>query len=66
MQTTREKKEAGIPYLSRIPGLGKLFMQERDISKKSELVILLRPQVVNADQWKDDYDILLERFPELK
>ena len=66
MQTTREKKEAGIPYLSRIPGVGKLFMQERDISKKSELVILLRPQVVNADQWKEDYEILMERFPELK
>lgn len=66
MQTSREKKEAGIPYLSRIPGVGKLFMQERDINKKSELVILLRPQVVNADQWKDDYEILLERYPGLQ
>lgn len=66
MQTSREKKDAGIPYLSRIPGLGKLFKQERDISKKSELVILLRPQVVNSEQWKDDYEILLERFPGLQ
>lgn len=65
MQTSNEKKEAGVPYLKNIPGIGKLFQQERDINKKSELVILLKPQVVNADQWKDDYDILLERFPNL-
>lgn len=65
MQTTKEKKEAGVPWLKDIPGLGKLFMQERDINKKSELVILLKPQVVNADQWKDDYELLQERFPNL-
>ncbi|MCG8673100.1 MAG: pilus (MSHA type) biogenesis protein MshL [Pseudomonadales bacterium] len=65
MQTTNEKKDAGVPYISNIPGVGKLFKQERDINKKSELVILLKPQVVDTDQWKDDYEILMERFPNL-
>ncbi|PIE41057.1 MAG: pilus (MSHA type) biogenesis protein MshL [Gammaproteobacteria bacterium] len=65
MQTKQETKTAGIPLLKDLPGLGRLFQQERDISKKSELVILLKPQVVDSDQWKDDYDMLLERFPNL-
>ncbi|PIE44073.1 MAG: pilus (MSHA type) biogenesis protein MshL [Gammaproteobacteria bacterium] len=65
MQTSQEKKEAGVPLLKDLPGLGKLFQQERDVSKKSELVILLKPTVVDADQWKEDYDILLDRFPNL-
>lgn len=65
MQSSKEKKKSGVPYLWKIPGVGKLFMQERDVNKKSELVILLRPQVIDHDQWQEDYELLLERFPNL-
>ena len=50
-ESTRNEK-AGIPGLSRIPGVGMLFRQQRDSSTKSELVILLRPQVVqDSSDW---------------
>lgn len=50
-ESTRNEK-AGIPGLSRIPGLGALFRQQRDSNTKSELIILLRPQVVqDSSAW---------------
>jgi MSHA biogenesis protein MshL len=50
-ETTRNEK-AGVPWLGRIPGLGMMFRQQRDADTKSELVILLRPQVVrNSSDW---------------
>jgi MSHA biogenesis protein MshL len=50
-ETTRNEK-AGVPWLGRIPGLGMMFRQQRDADTKSELVILLRPQVVrNSGDW---------------
>ena len=39
--------KSGIPYLSKIPGLGALFRNTRTSKSREELVILLRP-VVNA------------------
>ncbi|MCA1797478.1 MAG: pilus (MSHA type) biogenesis protein MshL [Geobacteraceae bacterium] len=50
-EETRNEK-AGVPWLGRIPGVGALFRQQRDSDTKSELVILLRPQVVqNSADW---------------
>jgi MSHA biogenesis protein MshL len=50
-EATRNEK-AGVPWLGRIPGLGMLFRQQRDADTKSELVILLRPQVVrDSSDW---------------
>lgn len=45
--------EATVPWLSRIPGAGALFAQKRKSTKKSELVILLKPMIVGSDSWSD-------------
>ena len=37
--------KSGIPYLSKIPGLGSLFRSTRSTKSRDELVILLRPVV---------------------
>jgi len=54
MQDNSSELEARTPFLGDIPYLGKLFQQEKDMSRKSELVILLRPIVVGAGTW-DEY-----------
>ena len=54
MKNKLVKKEAGTPLLSDIPILGALFKHKVDSEVKSELVILLRPIVVEDDnQWAD-------------
>lgn len=48
------KDSAGVPFLARIPYLGWLFSQRQGQTRKSELVILLRPRVVKEDTWRRD------------
>lgn len=48
MQDTTEKKTDGIPYLSRLPGIGNLFSYRDDEVTKSELVLFLRPTVIRG------------------
>ena len=45
IQDSIDLNDSGIPYLTRVPGLGRLFTYTDNKSKKSELVIFLRPQV---------------------
>lgn len=47
MQNERESEKDGIPGLSRIPKLGNLFSYTRDSMVKSELVIFLKPTIIN-------------------
>ncbi|MGC6425896.1 MAG: secretin N-terminal domain-containing protein [Akkermansiaceae bacterium] len=42
------KTRDGLPIISRIPGLGKLLGNSSDGKSRSELVILLRPQIINT------------------
>jgi type II secretion system protein D len=44
------KSDTGIPYLSRIPGLGMLFRNTSRENNRSELIILMCPQVVNTPE----------------
>ncbi len=39
----------GVPVLGRVPGLKRLFGSSRELETKTELVILLRPIVVDDD-----------------
>lgn len=57
MQENTTKDEAGVPLLGKIPGLGALFRHTKARSNKSELVILLRPQVVGGPE---DWEAALE------
>jgi len=54
MQNQVSQEEAGIPFLKDIPILGALFRHSKQSSVKSELVILLKPIVINnAADWQD-------------
>ena len=46
MQTTTVEEWAGSPGLDRIPFLGSLFRHQRDVTRKNELVILLRATAI--------------------
>jgi MSHA biogenesis protein MshL len=52
MQNLSSNKTAGIPLLGQVPGLGSLFRHNQVTSRKSELVILLRPVVVGDGTWE--------------
>ena len=43
-----ENSQSGIPVLSRIPGLGRLFSTTRTESVREELVIFITPRIVNG------------------
>jgi len=49
MQNSSRKQTFATPVLGRIPGVGKLFRTERNVESKTELVILLKPIVVDND-----------------
>ena len=52
MRTTRNLADYRVPLLGDIPGLGNLFKSQRRQEVHTELVILLRPVVVESDeQW---------------
>ncbi len=51
MRNTRRRQDFRTPFLGAIPGLGNLFKSQRNLDKKTELVILLRPLVVDDKQW---------------
>jgi MSHA biogenesis protein MshL len=55
MQESSRDDRFGVPILSRLPLIGFLFRQTRTSSRKSELVILLKPIVVESDeQWAEE------------
>ena len=49
MQESTELLRASTPVLGDIPGIGRLFQHNREVTRKTELVILLRPVVVDHD-----------------
>ena len=51
MRQTRKDQDYKTPFLGDIPGLGRLFRSERNQTSTTELVILLRPLVVNDGDW---------------
>ncbi len=67
MKESSRNIKAGIPVLSQIPGLGMLFRQQKDTSRKSELVILLRPQVVeDSEDWNKELSLTRDRIKHMK
>ena len=56
MQDRNDETDAKTPTLGDLPGIGALFRHKRDITTKSELVIVLRPIVIESDQqWADAF-----------
>jgi MSHA biogenesis protein MshL len=51
LKSSENKQRANIPWLDKIPLIGNLFQQRSFVGTKSELVILLKPQIVNQFTW---------------
>ena len=66
MQNSSNDNTAGIPVLSKLAGLGAAFRQRDRTSVKSELVILLRPIVINGDSQRDLHKESAERVARLR
>lgn len=63
MSDRSERNNAGLPGLSSIPGVGELFKHRSNRSRKTELVILLRPVLANNDGvWKREIDATRARI----
>jgi MSHA biogenesis protein MshL len=65
MRTNKEQQVSKVPFLGDVPGLGELFTNKKDVTSKTELVIMLKPQVVNADTWQQQLqrsEQLLEKW----
>lgn len=66
MKDFEQEQTAGVPILGDLPGVGSLFRHQKDATRKSELIILLRPQVVTRDQdWADDIEQSRQRMQQL-
>jgi MSHA biogenesis protein MshL len=48
--------ESQVPLLGSIPVLGELFTNRKELIKKTELIILIRPIVVGKDTWQRQLD----------
>lgn len=63
MQNTSSDEVGATPVLGSLPFIGSLFNHTRESSTKSELVILLRPIVVNTPAaWKNTIEKSAKRF----
>lgn len=66
LQNSSDNTDAEIPWAGRLPLVGNLFKQQRKSLLKSELVILVRPQVIADDVWLDELRKSAETFTELR
>ncbi|MFQ2602797.1 pilus (MSHA type) biogenesis protein MshL [Aeromonas caviae] len=61
MKTDRQEIVSKVPLLGDIPWVGEAFTNRRESNRKVELVILLKPTVVEKDTWEKE----LQRSSEL-
>lgn len=55
--------EARVPVLSSLPVIGELFVQKQQVYEKIELVILLKPMIMEQPEWNQALEDLRENFP---
>lgn len=63
MQDAVDRRDDGVPGLSRLPLIGSLFSYRNDTASKTELVVLLRPTIV-AEAAAGDFPSSFGRWPE--
>lgn len=67
MEDRGDLKRAALPGLGDIPGVGELFRHRKDATRKTELVILLRPVIVGQDEvWQQELDATRMRIQNLR
>lgn len=68
MSTATIEQTSKVPFLGDIPAVGYLFRNTNKVSRKTELVILLKPTVVGVNTWSQEVeksrDLLQEWFPD--
>lgn len=62
MEQREQTVDSSVPGLGQVPPFDLLFGRERQVSEKVELVILLRPTVVDEDTWDQTLDRQLEQM----
>ncbi|HAW24574.1 MAG TPA: pilus (MSHA type) biogenesis protein MshL, partial [Pseudomonas sp.] len=62
LENRNTNTDANIPWASKLPIVGTLFQQQRKALLQTELVILMRPQVVDDQVWLDDLRKSAESF----
>jgi len=63
IQTDDELLNTGIPVLSRLPGVGKLFSYQQETQERRELFIVLRPEIINLNaEGGVEYSDIRDRF----
>lgn len=50
IQETNDRLNSGVPFLNQVPVLGNLFSYQQDNNERTELFIVLRPEIVNVNQ----------------
>lgn len=68
MKSAINDQVSKVPFLGDIPGLGHLFRNVNKVKSKTELVILLKPTVVDEQTWQQEIErsraLVTEWFPE--
>jgi MSHA biogenesis protein MshL len=62
LENRNTNTNANIPWASKLPVVGTLFQQQRKALQQTELVILMRPQVVDDQVWLDELRKSAESF----
>lgn len=50
IQTNKSESNRGIPFLSGIPAIGRLFSFDSSVQTRSELFVILRPVVIDSEE----------------
>ncbi|MDD2760255.1 MAG: pilus (MSHA type) biogenesis protein MshL [Methylomonas sp.] len=67
MQDSRDETKQGVSLLTQIPYLGNVFRENKGRGRKSELVILLKPTIINdGSDWKAPIEESRERMQKLE
>ncbi|GGK04358.1 pilus (MSHA type) biogenesis protein MshL [Pseudomonas matsuisoli] len=66
IQNISDNTDANVPWASKLPFVGAAFKQQRRNTQKSELVILMRPQVVDDQVWINELRKSAESYSELR
>ena len=66
MQDSRNNNSDEVPILNRLPGLGNLFKYRDEASKKTELVIFLRPTVLQDASLNGDFKVYRDVMQEAR
>ncbi len=63
MQDSVSRTEDSVPGLNRVPGVGSLFEQRKDVNEKTELVIFLRSTVLKDPSVNGDFSDFRSLLP---